>query len=728
MADNRVISDIITKFFFNTCQLSLHQQANEEFLMALTFCASVASSSDEDADHSCYPLITGSIAEFYIVPMFSCVGDIDIMVYNNNQLAIPAGTAPPTQLPAEFHSHVIVYEIIDSKFNGYVYLVSSYLLTECIDDVIYSAVQCRRGCVSYHRAVAVELHGPATVQHFSSHPEPYHRGIIGGSTCSTIDNVPCTRCLSWPTQAADWTSRHREYGWPDSATVKRALSNGCDVVPVAHLLCRQDKWNSNCQWRLSFSRAEIVLLNSWIPVQQIVYHMLRIFVKTERLTDSANNAGVKAFSNYHIKTLMLWACELKPRSWWSDDLNVVRICVKLLHDLAVWLSDGRCANYFITNCNLLNFLDYSHFDFTDHIVGKLKLITEPWLSEWFINNYVRKCAQICLKDALFDDISTTAQLQNAVSAVVEWRLLTSHMLLHTYAGSAVNGIAVVFFYKSLTMRSHSCYVRLLAQIDPCLHVYFIAVTFLHVARKTTRHVLTNELLDVLATACLQSNDARRWLNARHSSVLSLSQAAMLMKVVANNSRSTVQLIEIELSKAYLYRALRCEDSDSNSIYCLANVYLAVLYYVAGQYPTAIDHCKLVTRSQDHSLCSSHVVQGELLPKMDDDIDNVLGLSVFYQYVRAAALKRQDSKLAPYTSAFTTELFANYVYIKYLLAEKENCRMLRHTPSPASKIQRYRKRFYECTDMFITDVLLFCVVSCTQCMAYDRGHCLSLIHI
>ena len=42
--------------------------------------------------------------------------------------------------------------------------------------------------------------------------------------------------------------------------------------------------------------------------------------------------------------------------------------------------------------------------------------------------------------------------------------------------------------------------------------------------------------------------------------MSLSQSAKLLKVVANNSRSTVQMIEIELSKAYLHRALRCEDS------------------------------------------------------------------------------------------------------------------------------------------------------------------------
>jgi len=199
--------------------------------------------------------------------------------------------------------------------------------------------------------------------------------------------------------------------------------------------------------------------------------------------------------------------------------------------------------------------------------------------------------------------------------------------------------------------------------------------------------------------------------------LSLSQAAMLMKVVANNSRSTVQLIEIELSKAYLYRALRCKDSDSDSIYCLANVYLAVLYYITGQYQTAIDHCKLVTRSQDHSQCSSHVVQGELLPKIDNDIDNVLGLSVFYQYVRTAALNRQVTIVKQHVSVFTTELFAHYLSLRYLLAEK--CPMPKHMLAPASEIRQYRKRFYELSDVFITDVLVSNLLSRTQYTAHDQ---------
>jgi len=51
-----------------------------------------------------------------------------------------------------------------------------------------------------------------------------------------------------------------------------------------------------------------------MSVQQIVYHMLRVYVKTERLTESADDSEACTLTNYHIKTLMLWACELKPAS------------------------------------------------------------------------------------------------------------------------------------------------------------------------------------------------------------------------------------------------------------------------------------------------------------------------------------------------------------------------------------------------------------------------------
>jgi len=578
MAEYRY-EEMVTEFLLKTCKS--HSCLNYDDLLTLDYCAMIVTSSSSSGNNGIkfIPMKTGSAAEFYIQPMLSCVGDIDVMFHASSQLAIPARTAPPTQLPDEFGSRVYVFEIVDSGFPGYVYLVSSYILTECIDDGKYNAVQLQRMYLP-HMYLPDKVHGPAITSESSCTIPVIIVGRLAG-TRYTQDNVFCMRCLSWPPQAAHWPARKRNYGWPDSATIDHIVSNGCDVVEVAHRRCRRDEWTNTHQFRLSFSRAEIVLLNSWIPVLQIVYHMLRVFLKTKRLTDSANNSDAATLSNYHVKTLMLWACELKPRSWWIDDLNVVRLSVELLHTLGVWLIDARCPHYFVHNCNLFDHPDNWYYETASRLMSE----TQPSLSEWFISSYIRNCAHRCSDDVsqLFEDISNMTKLQKAVSAVVDWRInpYTTSGWDVTVSNTAQTTIALTLSYCSLTLRSCLYRIRDIGRIDQRLPVYFTAITFLHVAYKTTRHLLSAELLDILATTCLQSNDVRRCVNARHSSVLSLSQAAKLMKVVANNSRSTVQLIEIELSNAYLYRALRCKDSDSDSIYCLANLYLAVLYYTTG---------------------------------------------------------------------------------------------------------------------------------------------------
>jgi len=709
MADVPVSHKTVTKFLFDTCVVG-HTLPNLDAANALLMCAELANIrvSSDNGTTGAIPLITGSVAEFHIQPMLSCVGDVDMMVHRSDELAIPAGTSPPALLPGEFHSRVKVYEIIDSEFPGYVYLVLSYILTECIDDDTFKAVQCLRQYKIHD--VDHERHGPAIAHSWRHTVSPFVVRLCGERF--STDRVLCVRCLSWPSQAADWPTRHRNYGCPDSATVDRVVSNGCDVVGVAHRHWRQHKWISESQWRMSFSRAEIVLLNSWMLVQQIVYHVLRVFVKTERLTESANNPEVITLSNFHIKTLMLWACELKPRSWWIDDLNVVRLSVKLLHTLAVWLTDARCQHYFIHNCNLFDHPDNCNSEISSRLIS----VTEESMSKWFIDSYIRKCSLICGDNVarLFYDVNDATKLHKALSAVIDWRRSNSLMTTAFDLIFVQFLIVMTISNDSLSVPSCLCLMRDVGELGQSLYPFFTAVTLLHVALKTTKVPLTDELLDVLATTCLQSNDVRRCMNARRSSGLSLSQAAKLMKVVANNSRSTMQLIEIELSKAYLYRALRCKDSDSDSIYCLANVYLAVLYYTTGHYQTVIDHCTLVTRSQDHSQCSSHVVQGELLPKIDDDIDNVLGLAVFYQYVRTAALNQQQQ--TQHVSVFTTELFAHYLHIR--CQSVMTYRQLTQTSS-TDEIQRYRKCFHEWQKTFITDVLLASFVDGTKYPADDQ---------
>jgi len=682
MSREYTVDDIVTEFLLNTCRLRAPPCIHAANAVLLT-----SYLMTKRTDFEIIALTTGSLAEFYVEPMLPHVGDIDVMWYHNDQLVIPRGYPPPTQLPAEFHNRVHVVEIIDSHLPGYVYLPLRYLLTQRTDDGTYDAVEYDReryvsNISSLPKCLGLsDTHGPAYC-------------IDTQDTELSTDHVRCMRCLSWPPQAADWLTRHRNYGWPDSATLDRIVSNGCDVVGVAHRQCTQHEWMGKFQHRLSFSRAEIVLINSWMPIQQIVYHMLRHFVKTERLTDCADNSRA---SNYHIKTLMLWACELKPRRWWTDDVNLVRNCVELLHILAEWLTYRRCQHYFISSCNLID----NSFNVTN-IRDQLMSIDETWLAMWFVDNYMQKCLQLSPDyiSRLFCDVRTRVELKNAISTLVAWKQNNSVFDVWLMFVSTEQGILFVINDFSLDARSCVYFMTELEKIDSRLSVYFTAVAFLHVACRSLRHGLSDEMLDVLATACGQFISKRRY-TIDSASRLALGQAVKLMKVMANKSLSTTSLIEIELSKAYLYRALRCKDSDSDSIYCLANVYLAVLYYTTGQYQTAIDHCTLVTRSQDQSQCSSHVVQGEVLPTIDDDVDNMLGLSELYHSVRTAALKQK--RQPQLVSVFTTELFAYYMRIRCLSVTK--CHQFVHM-STSYGFKRYGVCIYDTQQLFIGDVLLF----------------------
>ena len=440
MADDCGVDEIVSQFFLDTC-LPRHRVHSLEIRALLegahkmnftkTTVPPIIRSLMPIGDCFVTPLITGSVAEFYIDPVLPCIGDIDIMYHHSDELAIPEDYSPPTQLPTdEFGKSVAVVEIIGSEFPGYVYLMRScYLIKYTADGRYYDIPLLRdyRDLLPHISARNDNRKGPANVTYYDVElfeSAKRYRAPSDVKQNHSRDTVQCIRCLLWPSQAADWPTRQRNSGWPDSATVDRVVSNGCDVVQASHRLCRDDEWESSHQHRLSFSRAEIVLLNSWMRVHQIMYHMLQIFVKAHI---ESNESEAKTLSNYHIKTLMLWACELKPASWWSDDFNVVEICVKLLHVLGVWLRDARCKHYFVRKCNLFDHLDKSG----SHQLTAVKLtsVTVQSLSKWFVDNYIRKCSEyactyflgadsLSLQSPLFENTSTNAKLQDAVTEFV----------------------------------------------------------------------------------------------------------------------------------------------------------------------------------------------------------------------------------------------------------------------------------------------------------------------
>ena len=385
---------------------------------------------------------------------------------------------------------------------------------------------------------------------------------------------------------------------------------------------------SKAQHRLSFSRAEIVLINSWMPVQQIVYHMLRVFVKAEQSAVGAYvNADAETLSNYHIKTLMLWACEQKPKTWWTDNSCLVGICVELLHTLALCLTKARCAHYFIDDCNLVD----SSFD-TETIASRMLSTNQASLSTWFVNNYIRRCSWMCPSNIsrLLDDVSTRTKLQDAVSAFVDWRMRSNCMLIESWllCRSHQYHITEKVSNYSLTVRSCVYWLNGLPNIDQRLTLYFTAVAFLHVSRQiTTGAGLSEKLMGVLATVLGQ----QQTLADVHVSKTVSSLTEHISTQKPSSKVNTGQLVELLQQSAveHLTAFRQIEARDFGSVATIVTTDFEAMYaYKRGDYQQCL---QLSTQNVRTLLYGADSEWFSLFPEfiqlLDDDIVSLTALTL-----------------------------------------------------------------------------------------------------
>jgi len=386
---------------------------------------------------------------------------------------------------------------------------------------------------------------------------------------------------------------------------------------------------SEYQCRLSFSRAENVLLNIWIPEQQIVYHLLRVFMKSEQLT--VDNAGSDKLSNYHIKTLMLWACELKPKSWWTGDVNLVRTCFLLLHTLAVWLTKAWCPHYFINKCNLVD------NSLALEVIGnRLRSISRERLSSWFVNTYIQQSVRNCPESVLglFNNISelTDMKLYDAVSMVVQWRMnrLKIDVWSAYYAAEWIIAFAVFSF--PLSVHLCICFIGELSKLNASLSDYFIAVAFLHIAHKVARGCRVEYFIKTLTKVSnfLVSTN----YNERTQSVLNdiVTLAHKYQQPAMSSTQCSVgKLVELlQRSAVELLTTFRqLEARDFGSVATIATTDFEALYaYKHGDYQRCL---QLSTQNVHTLLYADHKHNVPTFPEfiqlLDDDIVSLTALTL-----------------------------------------------------------------------------------------------------
>jgi len=162
------------------------------------------------------------------------------------------------------------------------------------------------------------------------------------------DNVYALSCPLWPQDAHEWITRKRINGWPSNETIIAIVKGGCHLVSKPH----GKNHNDNTQWRYSFSQAETTLINNnWTDVQKYIYHLLRIIKRD--VVSKCRGENETFISNYYFKTLMLWACEVRPSEFW-EDRNIATSVRELLLDFIEKLIERNIPHYFMPTNNIMD--------------------------------------------------------------------------------------------------------------------------------------------------------------------------------------------------------------------------------------------------------------------------------------------------------------------------------------------------------------------------------------
>src|SRR6218665_1887823 len=378
--NEEMASDFITR----TCQLlSKSFPASPDHVHDLVL--------SQDHLSKVYMIVCGSVAEFYIRPLNTCIADLDYLVCKGDHLAFN-GDFPV--LPSDIgglDNAIHCYEIEPCHgLPGFVRLRNfgemkynwkhkEYKLIRNIKPGMYLTIDRTRPYKVYMTQLDHQLDKPMPTTFCG----PANKSPSKDSRFSfspRADKIQCLFCPQWPRDSQMWPLRPRNNGWPTSETISEVVRNGCHVVYSQHRAYRNDER----QWRLSFSVAEVILLQSWTKTQQIVYHLLRFFAKRELIKEDCPKED-EVLCTYNLKTLMLWTCENMSPEWW-DSSPVIATCCELLNILSDWLKRIHCPNYFIPEANLFHLPPTSTLlhqterrinDFRNHGI----------LCRWFVNNY-----------------------------------------------------------------------------------------------------------------------------------------------------------------------------------------------------------------------------------------------------------------------------------------------------------------------------------------------------
>src|SRR6218665_1892739 len=624
-----------------------------------------------------YIIVCGSCAEFFIQPLQRCFDDIDYLVVASDCLVF---TNEKPILPyAVRHIAEPIECLLMEPYLDYPAFVRLRILGEVSYDWEQKTFEFTEASI---REI-IETNDENYSNDEDNNEEWYVSVNVGpairfwasNKDSETVDMVYSMGCPMWPNQARHWPIRKRKYGWPTTAIIQEVVQNGCHVVPAKHPACRSDMY----QWRLSFSVAEIILLQSWTTVQQIVYHMLKFFAKRE-LTKIDCPKEDMVLCTYHLKTLMLWSCEEVSPEWWNSS-SVVQLCCSLLRKLEKWLKETTCRNYFIADANLF------HKYFNKKIVNEttIKLVyysNSDILSLWFLEHYMQPrfpgmFNANCTHDGIgCEYLLAIREVMKASNPIfIDIYFSTRFLFVAVSLRESCREVSVCVFKYSLRfvipLGDNMSYFLPAADYESCYWFFASMLLMLNAASLLECKELdygSDIFLEVIRQVLTKSTRFRskyhilpKPLNTGSNlSQLYFLEALDLMENLTGSKDDLEFHVVSEISKGLIMKALDRENYKRNVITRSSFAYLAALHFATSEYRIVLDLCSRVVMNEKFEKEETEALNAGCLSYIED-IAVIIGFYLIYRKTMDASLhytKRQfflDLRLTP-------QVFVHYLAI------------------------------------------------------------------
>ena len=161
------------------------------------------------------------------------------------------------------------------------------------------------------------------------------------------DNVFALYCKEWPDFVRQ--VRFKDSKWPCAKAIQQLAKAGCHVVPIG----KHNSLTKSLEWRLSFSSAEKIMMNSLINSTQLhTYNMSKLLLshltKEHKVVD-------EVLCTYYIKTVLFFAIEEERECVWQE--STLLDCIHLvISRLCNCLINHSLPNFFVPENNMIQHL------------------------------------------------------------------------------------------------------------------------------------------------------------------------------------------------------------------------------------------------------------------------------------------------------------------------------------------------------------------------------------